>query len=124
MILVLGGYDLRKYIRAEAGNQAVRDRQIATTRQRGFWPSVASSRHVLKTDFEAAHATIARNGTPLMAIWAAQDQVIPIAAVEILKARNPNAKQVVLEDANHGLTYSHPDEIAAEVIAFVRSQTQ
>ena len=117
--VVLGGYDLRKYIRAEANNGAVRDRQLATTRQRGFWPSVAASATVLETDIKKHHQGIARNGTPVLAIWGARDQVIPPDAVDILKGRIPAAKQIVLEDANHGLTYSHPQEIAGHVLAFL-----
>lgn len=117
--VVLGGYDLRKYIRAEANNEAVRDRQLETSRQRGFWPSVASSVHVLEHDFETTHREIASNGTPVLAIWGARDQVISSDAVDILKERIPTANQILLEDANHGLTYSHPDKIADRSIAFI-----
>lgn len=120
IVVVLGARDLRKYIRDEANNEAVRDRQLETTRQRGFWPSVASSgMHVLSHDYEASHRTIAANGTPVLAIWGAQDQVIPIEAVDILKERIPTAKQIVLDDANHGLTYSHPAQIAEAALEFI-----
>lgn len=117
--IVFGARDLRNYIWAEANNEAVRDRQLETTRQRGFWPSVASSMHVLEHDFEDSHRTIAANKTPVLAFWGAQDQVISTSAVDILKDRIPDAEQVVLEDANHGLTYSHLNEIAERSIAFI-----
>ena len=122
MNLVLGARDLRKYINSETGNEAVKDRQIATTRQRGFWPAVASCmQHVIAYDFEAAHKTIAENGTPVLAFWAAQDQVIPLKAKDVLAVWNPSAKQVVLEDANHGLTYAKPKEIASAILDFIRT---
>lgn len=120
--IVLGARDLRKYILIEDGNEVVRDRQLATTRQRGFWPAVASCmRNVIAYDFEQAHKTIASNGTPILAFWAAQDQVIPLAAKDILADWNPSAQQIVLEDANHGLTYSHPKTIAKGILEFLRS---
>jgi len=120
--VVLGGRDLRKYILDEDGNEVVRDRQIATTRQRGFWPAVASCmQHVIAYDFAAAHKTIAENGTPVLAFWAAQDQVIPLKAKDVLAEWNPSAKQVVLEDANHGLTYAKPKEIASAILDFIRN---
>jgi len=120
--VVLGARDLRKYIAAEKGNDAVRDRQLATTRQRGFWPAVASCmENVIAYDFTAAHKTIAANGTPVLAFWAAQDQVIPLKAQEVLAGWNPAAKQIVLEDANHGLTYSHPNQIAQGILEFVKA---
>lgn len=120
--IVLGARDLRKYILIEEGNGAVRDRQLATTRQRGFWPAVASCmRNIIAYDFEQAHKTIASNGTPILAFWAAQDQVIPLTAKDILADWNPSAQQIVLEDANHGLTYSHPKTIAKGILEFLRS---
>lgn len=117
--VVFGARDLRNYIWNEANNEAVRDRQLETTRQRGFWPSVASSMHVLEHDFESSHRSIAANKIPVLAIWGAQDQVIPMTVVEILKDRIPDAEQHVLEDANHGLTYSHLDQISEAALEFI-----
>ena len=122
MNIVLGGRDLRKYIMAEDGNDVVRERQLATTRQRGFWPAVGSCmRHVIAYDFAEAHKTIAKNGTPVLGFWAAQDQVIPLKAKDVLAEWNPSAKQIVLEDANHGLTYAKPKEIASSILDFIRA---
>ena len=111
-MIVLGGWSLRKYIMAEDGADPVRDRQLQATRRRGYWPALYSSQqHIIRTDFEALHRTIGDNGTPYLAIWAKQDQVIPIQAVGTLSKWNRAARQGVLEDANHGLTYAHPARI-------------
>ena len=113
MGIVFGGRELRKYIRAEIGADTVRDRQIEQTYRRGYWPALISSQeHILNGDFECIHKRIAQLEIPVLAIWARNDQVIPIEALGILAQWNRAARQDILEDAQHGLTYSHPKEIA------------
>lgn len=113
MGLVFGGQQLRKYINDEDGADTVRDRQLEQTRRRGYWPALMSSQeNILSEDYEAFHRKIAKNQTPVLAVWARNDQVIPIEALGILAQWNRGARQEVLEDANHGLTYSHPKDIA------------
>ena len=113
MGIIFGGRSLRKYIREENGADPVRSRQLEQTRRRGYWPALMASRlHILSVDFHEFHRKIADDGVPVLAIWARHDQVIPIEALGILAQINRAARQEVLEDANHGLTYSHPKEIA------------
>ena len=115
--VIFGGRSLRKYINDEKGADPVRARQIEQTRRRGYWPALMSSRlNILNTDFHALHRQIADAEAPVLAICAKQDQVIPIEALGILAQINRAARQEVLEDANHGLTYSHPKEIAEIIL--------
>ncbi len=111
--IMIGGRSLRKYINAEIGADPVRDRQIAQTHRRGFWPAIMSCQeHFFDEEFESKHKKIAAAGVPVLAIWAKQDQVIPIEALGVLAQWNRGARQEILEDAQHGLTYSHPKEVA------------
>jgi len=111
--VVFGGRALRRYINAEVGADSVRDRQIEQTHRRGFWPALMSSqRYVLSEDYESKHRKIADLNIPVLAIWARNDQVIPIEALGIFAQWNRGARQDILEDAQHGLTYSHPKDVA------------
>lgn len=111
--IVFGGRALRKYINDEIGADPVRQRQIEQTHRRGYWPALMSSQqHALTMDFEQKHRKIAELEVPVLAIWARNDQVIPIEALGHLAQWNRAARQEILEDAQHGLTYSHPKEIA------------
>lgn len=122
-MLALYGHSLRRALRAERGVPSavpgIVDIQIAQTRRRGFLPAVLSSlRHTLGTDCEADHRALARAGTPLMAIWAEDDAVIPLKGRETLTEWTPGARQDTVPDAGHALPYSH----AAEVGAILRRQ--
>ena len=111
--LMFGGRSLRKYINDEIGADTVRDRQIEQTYRRGYWPALMSCQeHFFGEEFESKHKKIAADVVPVLAIWAKQDQVIPIEALGVLAQWNRGARQEILEDAQHGLTYSHPKEIA------------
>ena len=111
--MVFGGQQLRKYILDEDGADPVRERQLMATRRRGYWPALLSCRsNIIGEDFATMHRKIAESNLPVLAIWAEQDQVIPISAVGILAQLNRGARQEVIKDANHGLTYSHPARIA------------
>lgn len=84
------------------------DRQQAQLRWRGFVPAVARSLSgMLAQDLSPHHARIALAGTPVHAIWGAEDTVIPIACKDRLAMLNPGARQIVIAGAGHGLTYTH-----------------
>ncbi|GGL62777.1 alpha/beta fold hydrolase [Wenxinia marina] len=86
----------------------------AQTRRRGFFPSIlASRRGILSGPREAEHRKLAKDGVPLVAIWAAQDEVIPLSGLGRLAEWNRAAKQEVVAGAGHGLPYTHSDEVLA-----------
>ncbi len=88
------------------------DMQIGQLRHRGFLPAVLSSlRGALDADMEEAHRTVAQAGIPTLAIWAEQDEVIPVAGRETLEAWNPAAQQKVVPGADHSLPYTHDAEV-------------
>lgn len=92
------------------------DLQINELRYRGFIDAVLSSmRGLISSDMEALHRDIAHSKLPVLAIWGAEDGVIPIAAAEVLTARNPSAKNAVIEGAGHGLTYTHTEEVLVAI---------
>ena len=92
------------------------DRQQAELRWGGFVPSVARSvAGILAEDMGATHAAIARAGVPVRAIWGAGDSVIPLSRKARLAEINPGARQVVIEGAGHGLTYTHTDRVLAAI---------
>jgi len=92
------------------------DRQQAELRWRGFVPAVARSvAGILTDDQSAAHAAITAAGVPVRAIWGAEDTVIPLSRKTRLEALNPEANQHVIEDAGHGLTYTHTGRVLAAI---------
>ena len=92
------------------------DMQIAQLRYRGFLPAVLSSmRGALDANMEDTHCAVSQAGIPTLAIWAEQDEVIPVAGRERLTAWNPAAQQMVVPGADHSLPYTHD----AEVIKFL-----
>ena len=88
------------------------DLQQAELEWRGFRPAVLSSlRGALDEDVEQAHHAIAQAGLPVLAIWAREDEVIPISGMGRLAQWNRDARQEVIEGAGHALVYTHDAEL-------------
>ncbi|WP_420012516.1 alpha/beta fold hydrolase [Tateyamaria sp.] len=107
---------LRKGIAAEVGLpgsvEGITALQQTETDKRGYFPAVLSSlRGVLRDTTEEAHRAVAAAGIPVLAIWGAEDDVIPLAAREVLAEWNPSARHAVIADAGHGVTYTHTDQV-------------
>lgn len=107
---------LRRGLRAEArlapSVAGINHLQHAELKWRGFIPAVHSSlRGMLSHRLMDAHEKLARQHMPVMAIWGAQDDVIPLVAKDTLAQWNPEATQHVIPDAGHGLIYTHTDDI-------------
>ncbi|MEL6564160.1 MAG: alpha/beta hydrolase [Pseudomonadota bacterium] len=107
---------LRRGITADAGIpgsvENMTDLQRSETDRRGYFPAVLSSlRGVLRHPLQAEHAAIAAAGVPVLAIWGAKDDVIPLKAKDALAEWNPNALQSVIEGAGHGLPHTHTDDV-------------
>ncbi|MEM6886724.1 MAG: alpha/beta hydrolase [Pseudomonadota bacterium] len=88
------------------------EQQEAELNWRGFVPAVLQSlRGILDENLRMNHEKLAQETTPVIAIWGAQDKVIPLLAKDKLEVWNPNAGQIVFEDAGHELAYTHADRI-------------
>ncbi len=115
---------LRKGIEAEAhlpkSVPGLAKLQAAELDNRGFLPAVISSlRAMLQTEFKTAHETLRACGIPVLAIWGAQDDVIPIRAKDTLSQWNPDVVHLVVEDAGHGVTYTHTTEVMERITTFL-----
>ncbi|MBE1285125.1 MAG: alpha/beta fold hydrolase [Rhodobacteraceae bacterium] len=79
---------------------------------RGYIRSVlASLRGILREDMASDHKTLHKAGVPVLAIWGRKDSVIPLTAMGRLAEVSRSTRQDVIEDAGHGLTYTHTDQI-------------
>lgn len=122
---VVGGWELRRMSHVVGREQGLPDNlieaQIEETRFRGFLRAVLSSmRHMLAEDLGSSHARIARTDIPVLALWAEEDEVIPLSALGRLAEINRNAMQVSVSGATHGLPVTHTDEIHTAMQTFLR----
>ena len=116
LFLLVYPFILRKGIRAEAHLPSsvpnIAALQEAETDRRGYFPAVlASLRGVLRHTAEDAHRAIAAAGVPVLAIWAEEDDVIPLTGKDTLAQWNPQAMQAVIPEATHSVTYTHTDQV-------------
>ena len=124
--LMLAAYplQLRRGIRAEQEHASV-DPEISEGQEsqlmfQGFIPAVlASLRGILSRPMEGEHMALRRNGLPVLALWGAEDDVIPPSALGQLAAWNRDVIHEVIDDAGHGLPYTHTDEVLAHIAAFL-----
>jgi len=116
LFLLVYPFELRRGIRAEAHLPTsvpdIAALQSAETDRRGFFPAVlASVRGILRTTTEEQQRAIAAAGVPVLAIWAKEDAVIPLSGKDTLAQWNPQAKQIVIAEATHSITYTHTDQV-------------
>ena len=84
------------------------ERQQRELNYRGFLPSVLSSlRGALAASTQSEHKALQEAGTDVLAIWGEVDVVIPLSCKEKMSLWNRKAKHVVINGADHGLTYTH-----------------
>jgi len=126
MARVLGGRALRKELLGEHNTATVIPnlvaRQAGETRTRGFLPAVLSSRrHLMSRTAEDHHKTIHDHGTPVLAIWGADDPVIPLSAMGRLAEINPDAQHVQVPGAGHNLLQTHPAQVSEALRKFLES---
>jgi pimeloyl-ACP methyl ester carboxylesterase len=124
LMLAAYPFQLRRGIRAECETVPVlpeiSEGQEAQLRFRGFVPAVLSSlRGILSKPLEGEHMALRRNGLPVLAIWGGEDAVIPASAMGQMVAWNREATHELIEDAGHGLPYTHTDEILEYITAFL-----
>lgn len=88
------------------------DMQQSELKYHGFVPSVLESmRGILAVPLEDEHRIIYGSGVPVLAIWGRKDDVIPLTAVGRLAEWNRTARQEVIDEAGHGLVYTHTDAV-------------
>lgn len=124
--LMLAAYprQFRRGIRAECAAQTVSpevsEGQFAQLTYQGFIPAVLSSlRGILHHPLQGEHMAIHENGLPVLAIWGGEDSVIAPTAMGQLAAWNRDVIHEVIDDAGHGLPYTHTDEILPYIIRFL-----
>lgn len=124
--LMLAAYpiQLRRGIRAERElgtvDPKITDGQEAQLVFQGFVPAVlASLRDILSRPLEGEHMALRRNGLPVLALWGADDAVIPASAMGQLAAWNRDVLHKVIEDAGHGLPYTHTEELLTHIATFL-----
>ncbi|MDW4498297.1 alpha/beta hydrolase [Sulfitobacter sp. D35] len=118
----------REGIEAEraSGHDAtdVNDRQLAELETRGFVPAVlASLRGLMSEVLEQDHRAILRAGIPVLAIWGREDEVIPLAAADVLTTWNPDVRTVIVDGAGHGLPYTHGQDVIEDIAGFLDTRT-
>ncbi|SIS83998.1 Pimeloyl-ACP methyl ester carboxylesterase [Roseivivax lentus] len=93
--------------------EEVRAVQRAELTRSGFVPAVLSSlRYSLRKPAPRLHKALAREAVPVLAVWGDADRVIPISGLGQLAQWNRNARQEVIEGADHGLPFTHADDLA------------
>ena len=119
---------LRRSVNAERSLRTsvphVWDLQLAEHDLKGFFPAVlASLRGILNEDLAPDHRAIAARGTPVLAIWGREDDVIHSSALGTLAAWNRDVQHEMIEGAGHGLPYTHTDEALALMQAWLKPPT-
>lgn len=76
---------------------------------------LSSARGILSEDQTGTHRAIAAAGLPVLAIWGREDRTIPISSMGRLTQVNRKAMQIEIEDADHGLAFTHPASIAEAI---------
>lgn len=107
---------IRKGAEALAANHphltAVAEGQRAEPDRRGFIPAVLSSlRHALRDEREYEHRKLSRVDVPVLAIWATEDEAIPLSGMGNLTRWNRFAVQAQIDGATHWLPLTHPAEV-------------
>ena len=84
------------------------ERQQRELNYRGFLPSILSSmRGALSASTERDHQILEEAKTDILAIWGQDDTVVPISSKDVMSGWNREAKHVVINGADHGLTFTH-----------------
>ena len=96
-------------------------RMADETARRGYLRSVLSAhRETLAIDLENLHRDLGKTGIPVLAIWAGDDQVIPLTAMGKMTQWNRTARHHVVEGVGHALPHAAPNEIITAITTFFR----
>lgn len=110
---VFAGRRLQKSVLAETNASEIAglsQAQLAEPNRQGFLRSVLSSRRgMLAETLEQDVRTLAKRNIPTLAVWGRDDPVIPVSSVSQLDEWHPDARQKVIDGADHAITYTHGD---------------
>ncbi|MFY0693216.1 MAG: alpha/beta hydrolase [Paracoccaceae bacterium] len=125
LMTVLGGRLCKSGALAEKDTLStvpnIAHRQAAEVDYRGFLRSVLSSqRHMLAEDMFDDHRKLEEERVPVLAIWGKKDKVIPPSALGDMSQANRGARHMTIEDAGHGLPYTHPRTVIEALKEFLR----
>lgn len=59
--------------------------------------------------------------TPTLLLWGAEDKMVPVGIAEKMEKMLKNSKLVVIDDARHGVPWTHPKEFTDEVEKFLNN---
>ena len=124
--LMLAAYpaQLRRGIRAERETTTtspdITQGQEDQLTFQGFIPAVLSSlRGILNRPMEGEHMALHQTKLPILAVWGAEDDVIPASAIGNFASWNRSILHEVIEDAGHGLPYTHTEEVLGHITQFL-----
>ena len=102
----------------------IADQQERELRNRGFMPAVLSSlRGILSKLLHKEHRAMHHAGLPVLAIWGRNDAVIPIGVADALAEWSPSTVQMIVDDAGHGLPYTHANQTLEIIRKAMAAQT-
>ena len=102
----------------------IADQQERELHNRGFMPAVLSSlRGILSKLRHKEHRAMHHAGLPVLAIWGRNDAVIPIGAADALAEWSPSTVQMIVDDAGHGLPYTHANQTLEIIRKAMAAQT-
>lgn len=116
LMLAMYGQSLRRSTEEErelpSAIENIVDLQQNELNYRGFVPAViASMQGILTEDREQDLRDLSGEGVPVLAIWAKEDDIIPITGLGKLAQWNRTVRHEVIEDAGHALAYTHTAEV-------------
>ena len=88
----------------------------------GYLPAILSTlRHFPMAAMQNEYAVVGKQDFPVLAVWGARDNVVPVTNVERIKTLVPRAHFAILDHAHHAITYSEPEFVSQAIIEFLRT---
>ena len=101
---------------------AIGEAQAKAVRKKGYMPAIRlSMKHIDFNDLSEVHKRLSSIDLPVQAIWAEDDDVIPLSGLSRMAGLNPKIEMTRIENADHGLVFTHADLLARTVLGFIRS---
>ena len=100
-------------------SQVVKMQRMQMAR-RGYLPAILAARRGILTQIqEQQHRALAKLRIPMLAIWARDDQTIPLRCMGRLAQWNRAAHHVEISGAGHRVPYTHGREVSAAISKFL-----
>jgi pimeloyl-ACP methyl ester carboxylesterase len=103
----------------------ITDEQIDTYAYYGSLPGareaiVATAEQIVPADFQAVTSRYPTISVPVLIIWGAEDEVVPLSVGEQFKRDIPNAKLVILPECGHMPPEEAPQETIGMITHFLK----